>query len=93
MQYKNAYESTKEVRDRIQKYNTELSNLKKENQIKQKTLATYEYLIKVPKEGDHAQAMKCKHCAKFFANEQFLRKHYVKKHAKIDFEQEFPSPA
>lgn len=93
MQYKNAYESTKETRDKIQRYNTELSNLKKENQIKQKTLATYEYLIKVPKEGDHANAMKCNHCAKFFANDGFLRKHYAKKHPEKDFEKEYPSPA
>ncbi len=34
MQYKNSYESTKEVREKIQRYNTELSNLRKENQIK-----------------------------------------------------------
>ena len=31
MQYKNAYESTKGVRDEIQKQNTMISNLKKEN--------------------------------------------------------------
>ena len=34
LQYKNSHEATKEVREKIQRYNTELSNLKKENQIK-----------------------------------------------------------
>ena len=91
MQYKNAYEQTKDVREKIQTYNIELSNLKKENQIKAKTLATYEYLIKIPKEGDHSQAIKCRHCQKFFASEQYLRKHYTTKHANIDYEKEFPS--
>ena len=33
MQYKNAYEQTKDVREKIQRYNTELSNAKKENRI------------------------------------------------------------
>ena len=73
LQYKNAIESTKGVRDQIQKYNTEINNLKKENQMKQKTLATYEYLIKIPKDGDNAHAaMKCNHCAKFFESELYL---------------------
>ena len=34
MQYKNQIESTKGVRDKIQQYNTELSNLKAENKMK-----------------------------------------------------------
>jgi hypothetical protein len=38
MQYKNAYEDTREIREKIEKYNIELANLRKENQIKQKTL-------------------------------------------------------
>jgi len=93
MQYKNAYEQTKDVREKIQKYNTELSNAKKENRIQQKTLATYEYLIKLPKEGDHSQAIKCSHCQKFFASESYLRKHYSTKHPNVDIEKELPSRA
>jgi hypothetical protein len=93
LQYKNSHEATKEVREKIQRYNTELSNLKKENQIKQKTLATYEYLIKIPKEGDSSQAMKCTYCSKFFASEQYLRKHYSKRHPEADYEAEFPNKA
>ena len=81
MQYKNAIESTKDTRGQIQKYNTEVANLKKENQMKSKTLATYEYLIKIPKDGENsALAMKCNHCSKFFESETYLRKHYSKKH-------------
>ena len=92
LQYKSALESTKGVRDQIQKYNTEISNLKKENQMKQKTLATYEYLLKIPKDGQPSHlAMKCSHCSKFFESEHYLRKHYEKKHPDIEFDQDFPS--
>ena len=93
IQYKNAYEQTKDVREKIQRYNTELSNAKKENKIQAKTLATYEYLIKLPKEGDHTQVIKCRHCDKFFASEHYLRKHYASKHPEIDIDKELPSRA
>lgn len=92
LQYKNAIESTKGAREQIQKYNTEISNLKKENQMKQRTLSMYEYLIKVPKDGEpgHA-AMKCNHCSKIFESEHYLRKHYEKKHPDQDYDAEFNS--
>ena len=95
IQYKNSIAQTQGVRDQIQKYNTQIQNLKKENQKKQKVLSTYEYLMKVPKDGAGAQAagaMKCNHCSKFFESETFLKKHYQKKHPQQDFDGEFPSP-
>jgi len=60
--------------------------------MKSKTLATYEYLIKLPKDGDTSQltAMKCSHCQKFFESETYLRKHYQKKHPEHDYEHDFP---
>ena len=91
LQYKNSHEQTKDIREKTQRYNTELFNLKKENQIKSKTLATYEYLIKIPKEGDTSQAMKCSHCQKFFASEQYLRKHYQKRHPDANYDAEYPN--
>ena len=56
-------------------------------------MATYEYLIKVPKEGDHTEAMKCNHCGKHFLGEQFLRKHYAKKHPEKNYDVDYPSKA
>ena len=92
MQYKNQIESTKGIRDKIQQYNTELSNLKAENKMKQKTLSTYEYLIKIPKEGEEAQtAVKCPLCGKFFENEFYLKKHFAKRHPGEDFSKHFPT--
>ena len=60
--------------------------------MKQKTLATYEYLIKIPKDGDNAHAaMKCNHCSKFFESELYLQKHYEKKHPNIEYSKDFPT--
>jgi len=60
--------------------------------MKQKTLATYEYLIKVPKDGENSHvAMKCNHCSKFFESEFYLRKHFEKKHPGSPFDQEYPT--
>lgn len=63
--------------------------------MKAKTLATYEYLIKIPKDGDNSQitAMKCNHCNKFFESEAYLKKHYQKKHPEADFQHDFPGKA
>ena len=91
MQYKNAYEQTAHTKEKIRKCDDQLKRLRTENQIKQKTLATYEYLIKIPKDGDNSQAVKCKHCPKFFASEQFLKNHYAKRHPGEHFENDFPS--
>ena len=62
------------------KYNNELSTLRHERDLKEQTLRTYSYLLQVPKDGDHSSAVKCPHCSKFFASEDFLKKHYAKKH-------------
>jgi zinc finger protein DZIP1 len=48
LQYKSAVESTKGARERIQQYNSMISNLKKENTMKQQTLSTYDYLFRIP---------------------------------------------
>ena len=76
LQYKNAYESTHDIQDQIKQQNALISSLKKENQIKQKTLATYKYLMEAPKDGDLSKAMTCKQCSRTFASVHFLRKHY-----------------
>ena len=91
MQYKNAHESTKGVREKILKYNNELSTLRHERDLKEQTLRTYAYLLQVPKEGDHSKAVKCPRCSKFFASADFLKKHYAKKHPEADFAADFPS--
>jgi Skp family chaperone for outer membrane proteins len=79
MQYKQSYEQASKVKDIIQKYNRELSVLKKELKIKQKTLTTYEYLMKLPAEQEQ-EVLKCLHCSKFFVSKAYLQKHYAKHH-------------
>ena len=50
LHYKQSYEETTRVRDAIKKQQTENQVLKKELRLKQKTLSTYEYLLKLPAE-------------------------------------------
>jgi hypothetical protein len=54
-------------------------------------LQTYETLLKVPQQGDLTQAIRCKHCSKFFKNEDYLKKHYVKRHPNQRYENDYPS--
>ena len=75
MQYKSTYEGTAKVQGQISKYQKELNVMRKELKMKQKTLSTYEYLMKLPAEKE-AEVMKCKHCPKFFASRDFVQKHY-----------------
>ena len=63
--------------------------MKKELKIKQKTLGTYEYLLRLPPEQEQ-NVIKCKHCPKFFLSKQYLQKHYQRHHPQIDFSKEFP---
>jgi hypothetical protein len=90
VQYKTAYDRTKNVQEEIRLKNTLIGNLKRENAIKQRTLQTYKYLMEVPKEGDLSKAMTCPHCGRVFASAQFLRKHYERRHPDQDFDRDFP---
>ena len=63
--------------------------MKRELKLKQKTLSTYEYLMKLPAEKE-AEVMKCSHCDKFFASRDYLHKHYTKYHPDRDFNLEHP---
>lgn len=85
MQYKHSYEETIKVREAIKKQNNQLTILKKELKLKQKTLQTYEYLLKLPSDADQSNFARCNHCPKFFVNKQFLKKHYQKTHPEKDF--------
>jgi zinc finger protein DZIP1 len=48
MQYKHTYEETEKVRDKIKQQTEENAIMKRELKLKQKTLTTYEYLLKMP---------------------------------------------
>ena len=48
MQYKHTYEETEKVRDKIKQQTEENAIMKRELKLKQKTLTTYEYLLKIP---------------------------------------------
>ena len=62
--------------------------MKKELKIKQKTLGTYEYLMRLPPEQEQ-NVIKCKHCPKFFLSRPYLQKHYQRHHPSIDFNKDF----
>lgn len=68
LQYKHTYDKTSKVEDQMRKYQVELKTLKKELQLKQKTLSTYEYLMKLPNDQEQ-KVIKCKHCHKFFVSQ------------------------
>ena len=61
--------------------------LRKELKLKQKTLSTYEYLMKLPVEQEQ-DVIKCKSCHKFFLSKAYLQKHYQRHHPEIDFVRE-----
>ena len=82
------------MNDKIHRNQSTLHSLKRENRIKAKTLDTYfNYVIKMPDQGDPSKYVKCNHCFKFFANLDFLRKHYAKRHPNENFDMEFPDGA
>ena len=71
LHYQNSYAETAKIRAAIQKQSQENKTLKKELKLKQKTLTTYEYLLKLPAEQDQ-EFYKCKQCPKFFISTAFL---------------------
>lgn len=59
LQYKNSYEETAKIKEKIKAQTSENHVLKRELKLKQKTLTTYEYLLKLPT-GQEAEYYKCK---------------------------------
>ena len=92
LHYKQSYEETAKIRDAIKRQQTENTVLKKELRLKQKTLSTYEYLLKLPAEQG-SEFYKCKQCTKFFINKKYLQKHYTRTHPKTDFYADFKTEA
>ena len=92
LHYKQSYEETARVRDASKKQQTENLVLKKELRLKQKTLSTYEYLLKLPAEQG-SEFYKCKQCTKFFINKKYLQKHYTRTHPKNDFYADYKTEA
>lgn len=88
LQYKHAYEKTGKTEDLIKKYASELKLMRKEIKLKQKTLSTYEYLMKIPAEKEQ-DVIKCSRCAKFFVTVDYLQKHYGRHHPDADFSKDF----
>ena len=84
LQYQQSYEETAKITEKIRQQTEENHMLKRELKLKQKTITTYEYLLKLPA-GQETQQIKCKQCAKFFVAKQFLEKHYANQHADKNF--------
>ena len=92
LHYKQSHEETARIREAIKKQQTENSVLKKELRLKQKTLSTYEYLLKLPAEQG-SEFYKCKQCQKFFISKKYLQKHYTRAHPKTDFYTDYKTEA
>ncbi|CDW86485.1 zinc finger protein dzip1l [Stylonychia lemnae] len=88
VEYRQTYEKTMKTEEMIRKYQQELKIIRKELKLKQKTLSTYEYLMKLPVEQEQ-DVIKCKSCRKFFLSKQYLQKHYQRHHPEVDFFREF----
>ena len=72
------------MRDKIKMQTEENHTLKRELKLKQKTLTTYEYLLKLPA-GAELQQVKCRQCEKFCIQKSYLEKHYMNRHADKNF--------
>ena len=88
MQYKHSYDETARMQEKIRQQTEENRVLKRELKLKQKTLTTYEYLLKLPA-GQETQQVRCKHCAKIFVQKQYLEKHYTRAHPDKSFSLDF----
>lgn len=62
------YSQAKDLETKLKSKMEDLKAMKKELKIKQKTLGTYEYLMRLPAESEQS-VMKCKHCPKFFLSQ------------------------
>lgn len=65
IEYKSTYEKTAKTEDILRKYQSELKLMRSELKLKQKTLSTYEYLMKLPADQEQ-DVIKCRKCHKFF---------------------------
>lgn len=91
LEYKQNYEKTTKLEEAIRKYQSEMKVIRKELKIKQKTLSTYEYLMKLPAEQEQ-EVIKCRHCHKFFLSKSYLQKHYQRHHPEFDFYRDNADP-
>lgn len=82
------YTQAKELETRLRAKQEEMRAMKKELKIKQKTLGTYEYLLRLPAEHEQ-DVIKCRHCPKFFLSKAYLQKHYQRHHPQMDFFKDF----
>jgi len=82
------HSQARELEGRLRAKAEELKLLKKELKIKQKTLGTYEYLMRLPPDQEQ-NVIKCRHCTKFFLSKSYLQKHYQRHHPQADFFKEY----
>jgi patatin-like phospholipase/acyl hydrolase len=83
------YTQAKDLEAKLKTKIEDLKALKKELKVKQKTLGTYEYLMRLPAEQEQ-QVIKCKQCPKFFMSRDYLKRHYTRNHPGVDFTKEWP---
>ena len=90
LQYKSTFEQCHTTEERIKKYQTESSILKKELKMKQHTLSTFEYIMKMPAD-EQVRAIFCKRCHRAFREKKYVARHYAKFHAEQSYELDYAS--
>ena len=64
--------------------------LKKELKMKQHTLSTFEYIMKMPAD-EQVRAIFCKRCHRAFREKKYVARHYAKFHAEQSYELDYAS--
>ena len=66
--------------------------MKKEATIKDKTLATYEHLLRMPAAQSEELMHRCNQCQKVFMEKSFLEQHYKRRHPEVNFLVDYKPP-
>jgi hypothetical protein len=62
--------------------------LKKELKLKQHTLSTFEYIMKLPAD-EQIKVIMCKRCERAFREKKYVKRHYLKFHPEQSYELDF----
>jgi len=89
--YKQAFEDVSRMREQFKGTREENDALRRELKLKNKTLSTYEYLLKLPSQQE-SDMFKCNQCAKVFISKEYVQRHYQRHHPTVNFTTDFKAP-
>lgn len=92
LHYQQLYKEKVKISEDLRASKIENEKLKKEGVIRDKTMATYEYLLKMPATQSEQHMYKCNQCDKMFIDLKYVEQHYHRRHPTIDFKKDFKPP-